>query len=88
MTSAPVAPPRTSRPAILESIDPATGAVIAEWPIHDSEGVAAAVSRARVAASVWHELDFEGRKRALLRWGSYLTNHADELCELVLRENG
>ncbi|MBJ8338725.1 aldehyde dehydrogenase family protein [Antrihabitans sp. YC3-6] len=88
MTSAPVAPPRTSRPAILESIDPATGAVIAEWPIHDSEGVAAAVSRARVAASVWRELDFEGRKRALLRWASYLSNHADELCELVLRENG
>ena len=72
----------------LTSVNPATGAEIAEWPVHDEVAVADIVARARVAASVWRDLGIDGRRKALLRWNSYLVNHAEELCELIHIENG
>ncbi|NUS45951.1 MAG: aldehyde dehydrogenase family protein [Mycobacteriaceae bacterium] len=72
----------------LTSVDPATGAVVGEWPVDDAEAVRAAVAAARAAARAWVGLGFDGRKKALLRWKAHLVNHADELCELVRRENG
>ena len=80
-------PSATAAPT-LKSVNPATGDVIAEWPVHDAEAVVAAVDRARVASAAWRELGFDGRKKALLRWVSYLVNHADELSELIRKENG
>ncbi|MEV6774103.1 aldehyde dehydrogenase family protein [Nocardia sp. NPDC051030] len=72
----------------LRSVNPATGELLAEWPIDDEASVTATVERARVVASFWRELGFDGRKQALLRWASYLVRNTDELTELIHKENG
>ncbi len=72
----------------LTSVDPATGEVIAQWPMADAAAVAEAVDRARVAAIFWRDLGFDGRRKALLRWASELVNTSDALTELIRRENG
>ena len=41
------------RPATLSVHDPARGGVVAELPVDDADGVAAAVARARAAQPAW-----------------------------------
>ncbi len=45
----------------FESRDPATGAVVGVFPVHDADAVASAVARARTAAGHWRDLGFGGR---------------------------
>lgn len=78
-------PPNTG---ILHSVEPATGAEIRTWPIHDAQGVAATVAATREAAEHWRALGFAGRKKALLRWKAHLTRNRDALTALMHRENG
>lgn len=75
-------------PEILKTENPATGEVIAEWPVDDAAAVHAAVAAARAAAPHWADLGFGGRKKALLRWNAHLITHAEEFCELIHAENG
>ncbi|MCX5044005.1 aldehyde dehydrogenase family protein [Aldersonia sp. NBC_00410] len=89
MTEAPVAArPVEAAPETLQSLNPATGELVAEFPIDDATAVATAVGRARAALPTWRDLGFDGRRKALLRWASQLINNADELSDLVHRENG
>ncbi|MEI4280748.1 aldehyde dehydrogenase family protein [Klenkia terrae] len=70
------------------STDPATGALVAEFPVHSPEDVAAAVARARVAAQAWGDLGFAGRRTRLAAYRGYLARRMHELADLVHRENG
>ncbi|GAA4300418.1 aldehyde dehydrogenase family protein [Klenkia terrae] len=70
------------------STDPATGALVAEFPVHSPEDVAAAVARARVAAQAWGDLGFAGRRTRLEAYRGYLATRLHELADLVHRENG
>ena len=72
----------------FDSLDPATGEVIATYPIDDQAAVEAAVARAREAATWWAGLGFDGRRSQLAAWRRLLARRADELAELVSRENG
>src|SRR5215211_7459536 len=72
----------------FESKNPATGAVVGVFPVHDADAVAAAVKRARAAAENWSELGFDGRRRRLAAWRGYLARRMHELADLVHRENG
>jgi acyl-CoA reductase-like NAD-dependent aldehyde dehydrogenase len=74
-------------PAVLTSVNPATGEVIATHLIADADAVAAAVATARTAAT-WGALSHAERKRHLLRWSSRLVAVSDELCDLIHAENG
>ncbi|UFS93301.1 aldehyde dehydrogenase family protein [Nocardia huaxiensis] len=74
--------------ATLTSVNPATGEVLATYPIDDEDAVRAAVAKARVAAATWGALTFAERKKHLLRWSSQLVAKSDELCELIHAENG
>ncbi|MEU1984918.1 aldehyde dehydrogenase family protein [Nocardia sp. NPDC019395] len=78
----------TEKASVLTSVDPATGATLATYPIADEKAVADAVAKARAAAPVWEDLGFDGRKKALLRWASKLVAKSDEFCELIHAENG
>ncbi|MFD6394131.1 aldehyde dehydrogenase family protein [Nocardia sp. NPDC060259] len=73
---------------MLVTTNPATGEQVGSWPIDDADSVGAAVALARRAADTWRELGFKDRKRALLRWGAHLVNHAEEFCALISAENG
>ena len=72
----------------FDSLDPATGKVLASFPIHSADEVQAAVSRARTAAHWWREIGFAGRRQRLRAWRRVLVAGLTELADLVHRENG
>ncbi|MEV0030876.1 aldehyde dehydrogenase family protein [Nocardia sp. NPDC050793] len=73
---------------LLKSVDPATGEVIATYPIADEDAVRAAVAKARTAAATWGALSFDERRKHLLRWSSRLVADSDEFTALIHQENG
>lgn len=68
--------------------DPATGRILAEVPFGDAADVDLAVKAAKVAFSDWSRVPVPKRARVLFRYQAILTEHADELADLVTRENG
>jgi acyl-CoA reductase-like NAD-dependent aldehyde dehydrogenase len=78
----------TERAQTFDSLEPATGAVYATFPVHTAEEVQAAVERARPAATWWEGLGFEGRKERLDAWRVLLVKRLPELAETMHRENG
>jgi len=72
----------------LESKDPATGEVVGTVPVHTADDVDAAVARAHEAAAAWSALSVAEREAELARFRAALAGAADELAELIHRENG
>ncbi|MFT4299222.1 MAG: aldehyde dehydrogenase family protein [Aeromicrobium sp.] len=85
-------PPVSSLPVregpTFESVNPRTGDVVGEHPIHSPEEVAEAVERARLAGIWWREIGFDGRKEYLLQWRSVITRRLAQLTHLVHLETG
>jgi acyl-CoA reductase-like NAD-dependent aldehyde dehydrogenase len=74
--------------ATFETLDPATGEVLAVLPLASREDVDAAVARARAAQPAWAALDPTARTRLLVRVSQLIDEHADELAELESRDVG
>jgi acyl-CoA reductase-like NAD-dependent aldehyde dehydrogenase len=72
----------------FESLDPATGDVVAIFPVHTAEEVREAVELAKPAARWWAELGYDGRKQCLRAWRSIIASRLDEFSQLIHRENG
>jgi acyl-CoA reductase-like NAD-dependent aldehyde dehydrogenase len=72
----------------FESINPATGEVLATYGIDGEREVAAAVRRARGAAGWWAGLSFAERRLRLMAWKSHLTRYMGRLARLVHDETG
>src|SRR5262249_17970032 len=72
----------------FDSLNPATGEVVAAFPVHTADDVNEAVERARGAAAWWRDLGYDGRRRRLRAWRTRLGQRSDELAELRPRENG
>jgi acyl-CoA reductase-like NAD-dependent aldehyde dehydrogenase len=72
----------------FDSVNPATGEVLASFDVHTAEDVAAAVERARTAATWWVELGAAGRRARLDAWRVQLVRRTDELAALIAQENG
>src|SRR3954454_10212636 len=72
----------------FESTDPANGAVVGVFPVHDAAAVAEAVERARPAAERWRALGYDGRKERLAAYRGYLARRMHELADLMHKENG
>ncbi|MCU1593524.1 MAG: aldehyde dehydrogenase [Frankiales bacterium] len=72
----------------FDSLEPATGAVYASFPVHGAEEVEAAVARAREAFAWWHGLGFSGRRDKLDAWKALLARRMPELAEVMHKENG
>jgi acyl-CoA reductase-like NAD-dependent aldehyde dehydrogenase len=79
---------RHTTTATFESTDPATGAVVGVFPVHDTDAVGETVARGRAAAQHWAGLGFDGRKQRLAAYRGYLARRMHELADLVHRENG
>jgi acyl-CoA reductase-like NAD-dependent aldehyde dehydrogenase len=84
MTLAPERPTQQT----FDSTEPATGQLVASFPVHTSDEVRAAVARARDSHSWWLGLGFGGRKERLDAWKALIARRLPELAELVHRENG
>ncbi|MFC9894047.1 aldehyde dehydrogenase family protein [Nocardia sp. NPDC127579] len=78
----------TTPETALQSVDPATGEVIATYTIDDEDAVRAAVAKARTAAATWGALGYGERRKYLQRWESQLVADSEEFCALIHRENG
>jgi aldehyde dehydrogenase (NAD+) len=74
--------------AYAETVDPATGAAIAEVAVADASDVDAAVSAARDTFPGWRDTDPVERGRALYRVADLIRDHEDELSELESRDQG
>jgi acyl-CoA reductase-like NAD-dependent aldehyde dehydrogenase len=72
----------------FESVNPATGEVLATYAIDGQREVGLAVRRARGAAAWWGELSHGERKLRLLAWKSHLTRYMGRLAQLVHEETG
>ncbi|HEY4022091.1 MAG TPA: aldehyde dehydrogenase family protein, partial [Pseudonocardiaceae bacterium] len=72
----------------FDSLNPATGEVVASYPIDDTATVDAAVDRARIAAHWWAGLGFAGRAERLQRWKGVLTRRMAQLGEVSHAETG
>ncbi|HJQ41839.1 MAG TPA: aldehyde dehydrogenase family protein [Jatrophihabitantaceae bacterium] len=70
----------------FDLLNPATGEVVGTYPIHTADDIAAKLARAREAQKWWADLGFDGRKKRMLRWTSYLAKRVDEVTELCFRE--
>ncbi|MGW6728027.1 aldehyde dehydrogenase family protein [Nocardia sp. NPDC055029] len=73
---------------VLTSVDPATGEAVAEFPVMSSKEVDEVVERAREVSKWWASRSWAERERYLLRWASWLVEHADELIDLLVVEQG
>ncbi len=72
----------------FDSTDPASGAVVGVFPVHDVDAVRETVARGRTAASAWAALGYDGRRSRLSAYRGYLARRIHELADLVHRENG
>ncbi len=73
---------------MLETVNPATGEVLATFPVHGRREVDAAVAAAREAAGYWAGLGWDGRRVRLMAWKSYLVRYMGRLAELMHEETG
>jgi len=72
----------------FDTVNPATGEVIATFGVHGQPEVDAAVERAREAATWWSGLGWKDRRTRLLAWKSHLIRYIGRLAELVHTETG
>src|SRR5215831_7102350 len=72
----------------FDTVNPATGEVIATFPVHGRAEVDAAVERAREAAAWWSGLGWQERQTRLLAWKSHLIRYVGRLAELIHNETG
>ncbi len=84
----PLSEEQDSPAGTVESTDPATGAVVGVFPVHDADAVRETVTRARSAAEKWAALGFAERRLRLAAYRGYLARRMHELADLVHRENG
>jgi acyl-CoA reductase-like NAD-dependent aldehyde dehydrogenase len=90
-TDVTLAPDRRSAATTAEtfdSLDPATGEVVATFAVHGAAEVETAVARAKQAAGWWRELGWAGRRQRLDGWKALMARRVGDLAELVHRENG
>ncbi|HEX8767877.1 MAG TPA: aldehyde dehydrogenase family protein [Jatrophihabitans sp.] len=78
----------TSGRQTFDTLRPGTGEVLATFDVHTASDVAAAVERARTAATWWAELGVAGRRARLNAWRVQLVRRTDELARLISAENG
>ncbi len=72
----------------LETRNPATGEVLGTVPVRGEDEVNAAVARANQAAEIWGAMSFSQRREHLLNWRRELASRADEIADLIRKENG
>ena len=73
---------------VLESLNPTTGEILGTVPVAGADEVTAAVARARRAAETWGAMSTAARRDELVAFRRALAGRAEEMAELIHRENG
>ena len=74
--------------AVTVCTNPATGEVIAEYPLNTVEDVMTAVKDARLAQPAWQALPLKKRIRYVMKFAEYIQKHSTELAEIISKDNG
>lgn len=74
--------------ATIECVEPATLEPLGRVAVDGPDAVREAVARARDAQARWAQSSFEERRALLRHILAHVLDHADELCELVVRDAG
>ncbi|HEV8383284.1 MAG TPA: aldehyde dehydrogenase family protein [Candidatus Acidoferrales bacterium] len=88
VTSSPNVARTTARANHLDSVDPASGEVIARFEMTASADVAAVVARARQAQGAWARTTLRERCAMLRRLRDVLFARRQEIAEVITREAG
>jgi acyl-CoA reductase-like NAD-dependent aldehyde dehydrogenase len=81
-------PSAATPPAVTVCTNPATGEVIAEYPLNTVEDVMMAVKNARLAQPAWQALPLKNRIVYVKRFAEYIQKHSTELAETISKDNG
>lgn len=73
---------------VTRSYSPATGELVGESALDGERELGEAMREARLAQPDWAARPVEERVRYMLRVRDYIVDHADELAELISRDNG
>jgi len=71
-----------------ESINPATGEVIARIPLNSVDDLIGKINSARSAQKQWAALPAKNRVQHIKKIQQYLLDHSDELSEIISANNG
>ncbi|MFN7133425.1 MAG: aldehyde dehydrogenase family protein, partial [Myxococcales bacterium] len=80
--------PGNAAPGFIRNTEPASGRALPEVKVSTPDEVRDAVRRAREAQARWAALGFRERRRRLIAFKDLLLERAEEVAELVARENG
>ncbi len=80
--------PSTHPDETIDCVEPATLRPLGQVPVDDAAAVQAAVARARQAQARWARSTFDERRALLERVMAHVLDHADDLCEVVVRDSG
>ena len=69
-------------------LDPATGQAVGEAPVHTVEDLEAAIAAATAAQPAWAALGHDARSAALMKAADAVERSAEELAQLLSREQG
>jgi aldehyde dehydrogenase (NAD+) len=72
----------------FNSYNPVTNKIIGTYPIQLDREVDQVVAQARVVSSKWVNLGFNGRKKTLLAWSSYIIKNIEEVSSIISLETG
>lgn len=75
-------------PKMIECFAPATGEKLGDVIARTPEEVQAAVIRARSAQKDWARSTFKQRRAVLTHIMNHILEHADELCDLIVKDSG
>src|SRR3954452_9364037 len=72
----------------FQSLNPATGELVGEHPVHGEEAVNTAIERARAASAWWGGLGWKERRIRLLNVKGALTRSLNRVAQLIHEETG
>ncbi len=85
--SAP-SPQISAAPALIDCFEPATREPLGSVPVDGPDAVREAVARSRAAQVAWGKSTFDERRKLLRLVMAHVLDHADELCDVVVRDAG
>ncbi|NOY77165.1 MAG: aldehyde dehydrogenase family protein [Calditrichaeota bacterium] len=71
-----------------ESRNPITGEVLGQVPLNTIDDVREAIRKGREAQKIWAGISVKERAKRLLPIRDYMVEHAEELAEIISRDNG
>jgi malonate-semialdehyde dehydrogenase (acetylating) / methylmalonate-semialdehyde dehydrogenase len=78
----------SSGTVVIDVTDPATGAVVSRCPMSTAADVEAAVRCGSEAFESWKATTIKQRTAIMLKFHALVNKHANELAELIVKENG